>query len=169
MDISWIRECDLVVIPGISGMRNNISSAGARRLDGVRLQRPVADVDQMNRLLDNDIARQHPIPIPAANSEFIRRHVGHGKIADPRRVIVCGDGANLPQRALLNVPDHLHKRRCASNLEADFQADMSLCALANLEGLFRLRHVYADWLLAVNVLATTNRGIEMLHVKPRCR
>ena len=57
MNISRIRKRNFVVIPRIARMGNDISSSDASRLDGMGLQRPVANVDQMNRLLDDDVAR----------------------------------------------------------------------------------------------------------------
>ena len=53
MDVFRIGKRNLIVVPGIPGVRKDVSSTGAGCLDGMRLERPVADVD-----LDGWLARR---------------------------------------------------------------------------------------------------------------
>src|SRR5665213_1656825 len=88
VDIFRVCKCDLIVVPRVTGMRNNVSATSSSCLDRMSLQNPIANIDQVNRLLDDDVARQRKVPVPAAYSELVRGHVGHGRIIYTRRIVV---------------------------------------------------------------------------------
>src|SRR5665213_1643437 len=166
MDIFRVGKCNLIVVKRVPGMRNNVSSTSASCLDGMRLKGPVADIDQMDRLFDDNIAGQREIPVPTADSEFVRGHVWHRGITDTGRVVICSDGADFSQGACLNTTDELDEGRRAADLETNFEAHMPLGTFANLQSLFCLGDIHSYRLLAVDMLAAPDSGIEMLHMKP---
>ena len=66
--VAWIRKDHLVVIPAVSEVGDDIPAARRYRLDGMRPQPPVANIDDVDVLFDQDVARKRaaPQPVPLA-------------------------------------------------------------------------------------------------------
>ncbi len=76
MNVSGIGEIHLIVIPAVAGVCKNIAASGGRRLRRVRSEKPVAKIDDMDILLDQDVTGQGAVPEPVAQAVFVRRGAG---------------------------------------------------------------------------------------------
>src|ERR1700739_3993131 len=76
MNISRISEIHLVVIPAIAGMGQDVAATRGRGLQRVSAEQPVAEIDDVNILLDEDISGERAIPQPVAQAVFVRRRAG---------------------------------------------------------------------------------------------
>ena len=66
MHVIRIGIDDLVVVPAIAHVREDVSASSCNGFDGMALEDPVADVDNVDVLLHQDVARKHAVPEPIA-------------------------------------------------------------------------------------------------------
>ena len=66
MDIVGVEVVDLVVVPAVAGMGEDVTAAGGGGLEGMRAEGPVAEINDVDVLLDEDVAREGAVPEPVA-------------------------------------------------------------------------------------------------------
>ena len=71
MHVIRINKVDLVIVPAVAGMSKYIAASSGGGLQRARAEQPVAEIDDMDVLLDEDVARQGPIPEPIAEAVFV--------------------------------------------------------------------------------------------------
>ena len=69
--VAGIGEVDLVVIPAVAVVGENVASPGRGRFQRVRAHHPVAQIDDVDVLLDQDVSGERAIPEPVAQPVFI--------------------------------------------------------------------------------------------------
>src|SRR5271163_4090346 len=69
----WIKIVDLVVIPAIAGVAERAAAAGGDGFERVRAENPVAEVDDVDVLLDEDVSGERGEPEPVAQAVFVGR------------------------------------------------------------------------------------------------
>ena len=163
--VAGIGEVDLVVVPAVAVMGENIAAAGGGGLERMRAEHPVAEIDDVDVLLDQDVAGEGAIPEPVAQPILVGRCAGAVLFSRCGRVVVCPSDGNLAQCAGLDLLRDGGDGRRVAALEADIDALRGLDALGDLESVFGLANVDAHWLFAVDMLAGRDRGLKMLHVK----
>ncbi len=94
-----IGEVDLVVVPDVAGVGEDVAAAGGEGLDGMRAEDPVADVDDVDVLFEQDVAGEGAVPEPVAEARFIGGHAGLGVVHGGGRVVVGGDAGEFAERA----------------------------------------------------------------------
>jgi hypothetical protein len=146
-------------------MGEDVAAAGGDGLDGMAAEDPVADVDDVDVLLEEDVAGEHAVPEPVAKADFIGGHARPGVVYGCRRVVVGGDAGELAERAGVDAVDDLDEGRRAADLETDIDTGLAVDALGDLKGFAGLRDIDADRLFAVGMLAAGNRGFEVLDVE----
>src|ERR1041385_622409 len=128
----------------------------------MRIQNPVADVNDVNILLDDDVAGENLVVHPVAQANFIRRSFGPLRPIDVAGEIVRFAANDATNRAGMDAADHFDKRRAVANLEADVEAEFSVGALANVDHFHGARNVHSNGLFQINVLTRGDYGFEML-------
>ena len=71
MHVLRVDEVHLVVVPAVAGMRKDVAAACSRGLQRVGAQDPVAEIDDVDVLLDEDVAGKCPVPEPIAKPELV--------------------------------------------------------------------------------------------------
>ena len=71
MDVAGIGEVDLVVVPAVAVVGEDIAAAGGSGLERVSAEEPVAEVDDVDVLLDQDVAGERAIPEPVAQAVLV--------------------------------------------------------------------------------------------------
>src|SRR6266702_1016524 len=133
----------------------------------MRPHHPVANIDDMNGLLEQDISRSRAVPSPVTQPALVCRHTRAVWIGGRRSIVVRGDGRNLADLARMNPSHNFYKWRSAPNLETDIDAHLTVDPLANLERALSLCHINSHGLLAIGMLAGTCYSVKVLNVKPR--
>src|SRR5437588_492071 len=135
----------------------------------MRLKNPVADVDDVDVLFDNDVAGKRAIVHPVAEAALGGRGAGpSGTINVPGEVVGFAAG-DFAEGAAVNPPDHFDERRTIPDLEANIETELAFSALADFDDLFRAGHVHADGLFEIDVLAGGDDGLHVLRMKVRRR
>jgi len=153
LDSVGIGEDHLVVVRGVACVLDDL--AAALRVGGhwVCPHDPVADVDDVDVLLEKNVAGEVAVEEPVAQAVLIgsrRSTIDHD---GGRRVIERRDLRDLSDLARVNAANQLDEGRRGADLEADGHADLAVLAAADLECTAGLGNVDADGLLAVGVLA----------------
>src|SRR5260370_23202214 len=117
------------------------------------LQNPITDVDHVNVLLDDDVAGKRAVVHPIAQVALRRRGFGPCRAINVAGQIVRFTADDIAQRAAVNAPDQLHKRRAVANLEPDVEAELTLRAFADFNNTQRAGYVDSHRLLQIDVLA----------------
>src|SRR6266849_6044670 len=128
------------------------------------LQNPITDVDHVNVLLDDDVAGKRPVVHPITQAALRRRGFGPCRAIDVAGQIVSFAADDIAQRAAVNAPDQLHKRRAVANLEPDVEAELTLRAFADFNNTQRAGYVDSHRLLEIDVLPGGDDGFQMLRV-----
>ena len=119
MHVAGIEEDHVEVRPVIARrFRAAFAPARADGLHGMRLQHPVANIDDVNVLLDDDIAGQNAVVQPVAQPQFGGRGfrvIGH---LQERAIVVGCAASNLAERARMNAPHQFHERGRFADLES---------------------------------------------------
>jgi hypothetical protein len=95
-----IGERNLVVVPAVAGVVDDVASAGGDGLKGMRLENPVADVDDMDVLLDQNVTGEIAIPEPVADALLVCGGAGVIVLDGGRRVVIRGDGGDFSRSPL---------------------------------------------------------------------
>ena len=71
MHVPWVHEIHLVVVPAVARMREDVAASGCDCFQGVRAKDPVAEIDDMDVLFNENVTREGPIPKPIPQSNFV--------------------------------------------------------------------------------------------------
>ena len=63
-------------------MGEDVAAAGGDGFEGMRAEHPVADVDDVDVLLDQDVAGEGAVPEPVAQARLIGRHARRGVVTE---------------------------------------------------------------------------------------
>ena len=133
----------------------------------MRLKNPVANVDDVNVLLNDDVAGEHAVVNPVTEPPLGGRSVWPRRAIDVSAKVIGVAASNFAKRAGVNAAHHFHERRAVPDLEADVEAELAFSALANLDDFFRAGHVDGYGLFKIHVLAGSNDRFEVLRMKIR--
>ncbi len=56
MDVGGISEVHLVVVPAVAGVGEDVAASGGCGFEGMSAEQPVAEVDDVDVLLDQDVS-----------------------------------------------------------------------------------------------------------------
>ena len=167
--IAGIREDHFVVIPAIAVMRENIAASLRRGFHGMRIQHPVAEVDDVDVLLDEDVSGECAVPEPVTQPILILRCAGAVLFRRCGRVVDAGSDSNFTQRASLDLLRNSRYGRRIAALKTHIDTLRAHDLLCNFECMSGLANVDAHGLFTVNMLARGYCGFKVLHVKKRRR
>src|SRR6185503_15852490 len=160
--VARVGEDAVVVAAAIALVGAAGAAGGADRLHRVRLQQPVRDVDDVDVLLDDDVAGERDVVDPVAQATRRGRRVGPLGPLDRRSEVVDLARDGRPDLAGMHAPGELDVWRGVADLEAYREAQLPRARLLP-ERHHRLRagHVDGDRLLEVDVLAGADGGLEV--------
>ena len=125
MDVARVAEHAVEVAPAVALVGAARAASRAHGLHRVRLQQPVGDVDDVDVLLDDDVAGEHPVVDPVAQPPLGGRGVrpvgpleGRGEVVDLAR-------DRLPICARVDALRQLDVGRGVADLEADREAQLA--------------------------------------------
>src|SRR6266436_119287 len=134
VDIVGIVEEHVVISVRVTVRRRTPQSAsGGGCFQRMPFENPVTDVDYVNVLLDDDVAGKRAVVDPVAQAALRGRRVGPGRAIDVAGEIVRFAADEVAERAAVNAPDKLQKRRADADLEADVEAELAIGALADFD------------------------------------
>src|SRR5262249_61713250 len=135
----------------------------------MRLQDPVANVDDVDVLFDNDVAGENLVMHPIAQTDFLRRSVGPLWAVDVARKVVGFTADDFAEGAGMDAADHFDKRRTIADLKPDIEAQFTVHALANVNDLGRAGDIHRDGLFQIDVLAGGDGGVKLFAGEDRRR
>ena len=145
-----------------------VPSVMAHGFDRMTFERPVADINDMNILFDDDIAGEHAVLQPVAQATQrpgeIRKIGIYGGA-----IVVDRTGNDVSERAGVDAPHQLDIWGRHTNLETNIQAEFPLGFLADLEHAFGAGNVDGHRFFAINMLARGHRGRQVLDMEIRRR
>src|ERR1043166_6861626 len=154
-----IREDGVVVAHAVAVIGGPAAPPGGRAdLERMRLQHPIADVDHVNVLLDDDVAREHAVVDPVAEPPFGGRGVGPWRPGDVAREVVRLAAHDVADGARVNAIHQLDERGAVADLKADVERQLAFGSLADLDDAPRAGGVDGDGLLAVDMLAAVTHA-----------
>jgi hypothetical protein len=126
MNVVRIREVHLIVVPDIAKIRANITAAGSYGFQRMTFQDPVADIKDMDVLIQQYAAGNDAIPVLVTNTEFVARHGRPHRVVHGSGVIVGGNASDLTDCALVNAAHQFDKRRSNTDLKTYIQTEAPL-------------------------------------------
>src|SRR5690348_12171836 len=141
-------------------MGEDVAAPCGRSFERMGAEQPVAQVDDVNVLLDKDVAGEGTVPEPVAETVLVRRGPGRNLFHRGGSEIVRGHGADFSECAGLNFFGNGSDGRSAAALETDVDTLRRLDALCNFERLVRLRNIDAHRLFAVDMFARRHSSLE---------
>src|SRR3989449_6024376 len=123
------------VVPAVAAVGSDLAAAGGRRLQRVPLEDPVADVNHVDVLFHQDVAREHAVIYPVADPALDGRSIQPGGAVDRARVVVGLTASDFPERAAMDALRQFDKRRGVSDLESYVQADLALRLFSGFDDL----------------------------------
>ncbi len=84
-------------------MGDDAAASGGLRFDRMPLQSPVTDVDDMDVLLEQNVAGEIAIPQPVANLLLVGRGVGKIVLDGGWRIVVRGNARDLAEVAVMDA------------------------------------------------------------------
>src|SRR5438045_343028 len=126
------------------------------------LENPIANVDDVNVLFDDDVAGQNAVVDPVAQTFLNGRCIGPGWTINVASQIVRFAADNTPKGSAMDALNQFNERGTIANLETHIQTEFALGAFASLDHLQRAGHVHGDGLLEVDVLSASDDGFQML-------
>src|SRR5437016_4672064 len=91
------------------------------RFHGMSLQDPVADVDHMNILFEDDVSRKRAVVDPITQTLLERRAIGMLWAVEIAGQVMGFSANNCAQCAIVNAIGQLNKRRTIANLKSDVE------------------------------------------------
>src|SRR6266481_1196863 len=165
VDIVGIVEQHVVISVRVavrSGTPESASGCGC--FQRMPFENPVTDVDHVNVLLDDDGAGEGAVINPVAEAALHGRCLGPGRAIDVAGEIVWFAADDVAERAAVNAPDKLAKRKAVADLEADVEAELAIGALADFGDTQCGGYIDSHGLLKIDVLPSSDGGFEMLRV-----
>src|SRR5215472_19119481 len=133
----------------------------------MRLENPVADINDVNVLLDDDVSGEHAVVHPVAEAALGGRGVGPSGPVEVAAQVVGFAAGDFAESSRMNAANHFDERGAIANLEANVEAELAFGALANVDDFFRAGHVDGHGLFEINVLGGRDDGFEVLRMKIR--
>src|SRR6266446_1014108 len=159
VDIVGIVEEHVVVSVRVAvRSRTPESAPGCGCPQRMPFENPVTYVDHVNVLLDDDVAGKRAVINPVAQAALGGRCVGPSRAIDVAGEVVCFAADDVAERAAVNAPDKLHKRRAVADLEADVEAELAFRALADFDDTQCAGYIDSHGLLKVDVLPSSDGG-----------
>jgi len=131
-----IGEVDLVVIPAIAEVGEDVAAAGRGGFERVGAEHPVAEVDDVDVLLNEDVAGESAVPEPVAQAIFVRAFAFALFLSRGGRVVVTGGGDDFADGAGLEFFVECGDGRSVATLEPYVHALIGLDARGYLEACF---------------------------------
>src|SRR5690242_4936991 len=128
------------------------------------LQNPIANINDVNVLLHDDVAGENAVVDPIAQTHFGRRSVWPRGAIDVAGEVVRFAANDVAEGAAVDALDHLDEGGAIANLEADVKAELAFRSLADIHDFLGAGNVDRDRLLQINMLAAADNGVEMLRV-----
>src|SRR2546429_7534069 len=118
---------DGVVIPVDVTIVRRAAETSSRRgsFQWVVLENPVADVNDMNILFHDDVARKDAVVDPVAQALLNRRCIGPGRPVDVASQIMRFAASHRAQGSVMDALDQLNKRRTIADLESHVETEFS--------------------------------------------
>ena len=102
MDVAGIGEVDLVVVPAVAGVGEDVAASGGGGLERMSAEQPVAEIDDVDVLLDQDVSGERAIPEPVAQAVLVGpRRRGGSFPSRPARCSMPATEAILPSAPAL--------------------------------------------------------------------
>ncbi len=162
-----VGEDAVEVAPGVALVGPAGAPARAHRLRRVRLQEPVGHVDDVDVLLDDDVAGERLVVDPVAHAPLDRGRVRPVGPVDRGGEVVDLPADGRPDLPRVDAPRELDVGRGVADLEADREAELLRPRdLAEGHDLLAAGHVHPHRLLEVDVLARGERGLGVQRVEP---
>ena len=153
------------MIPAVADIDARLAAAGALRLDRVRLQVPVRDVDHVDVLLDDDVAGQRLVEDPVAQAR--RRGALRGLRLQAAGVVVDVPEHRRADVAAMHARGRFAKERVAARLEVHEHVARRPCGFDGTLDREAAGHVDRDRLGQVEVLAGLQHGNRLLGMEVR--
>ena len=102
-----------------------VAASPAVAADGfhrVALHHPVADIDDVNILLHDDVAGKNAVVDPIAEALLGRSGVRPRRTIDIAREVMSFTTDDVAQRTAMDAADHFHKRGAIADLESYVKA-----------------------------------------------
>jgi len=96
-----------------------LGAASRRSLQRMSLENPVANVDHVNVLFHDDVARKNTVVYPVAQAMLGRGGIRPCRPVDVAGKIVSFSADNLTERPIMDAPYHFNEWRAIANLESD--------------------------------------------------
>src|SRR5262245_20536304 len=141
--------------------------ADAHRLHRMRLHRPVDDVQNVDVLFDQNVARKSAVENPVADARLQVGHAGFVLAPEVVRVIKALAENDVADLAGMDALNHSAIAFVEALLESDVKADFALRLLARGDHPLAALDVGRYRLFAVDVLARVDGGFEVLGVEIR--
>ena len=119
----------------------------------MRLENPVANVDHVDVLFDDDVARKNTIIDPIAQAMLGGRRIWPCGPIDVAGEVISLTADNLANGAIMDATNHLHEWGAIPNLEADIKAELTLRPFADLDHFQCPRNINRDRFFKIDVLA----------------
>ena len=161
MDVAGVGEVDVEVVPAVD-VHSRLLAPGGQGAGGMPLHDPVHDVDDVDVLLDQDVAGEHAVEDPVAHARLHRGHAGRRLPLEVVRVVVGLRANEVADGARVDAPDHLLVGRRVMGLEPHRHADLAHALASGLLDPLRAVHVRGHRLLQIDVLARGDRGLEVI-------
>jgi hypothetical protein len=153
------------IVPAIARVGANLAPARAHGAFGVPPEHPIAHVDDVDVLLDNDVAGKRALPNPVAQPLLHGRGVGPiGPVKVPA-VVVSQAASDLADCAVMDAARQLHYGRRHANLKSHVETQLALRLLADANDVMGAGNVHGHRLLAIDVLAGLHDRLEMLRME----
>src|SRR5262245_26874144 len=139
--------------------------ADAHRLHRMRLHRPVDDVQNVDVLFDQNVARKSAVEDPVADA---RLEIGHARFvlaSEVVRVIEALAENDVADLARVDALDHSAIALVVAFLESDVDADFALRLLAGGDHPLAALDVGRDRLFAVGMFARVDGGFQVFGVE----
>ena len=167
MDVVVVGVDRVEVAPAVAVVHPTGPAAGCGGLDGMTVEHPVGDVDDVDVLFHDDVAGEDTVPHPVPQATLFRRGVGSVGPLQGRREVVDEAADGLADLPVVDARYEIDVRRGVPNLEPHRQADLAVGLLAQLHHVLAARDVHGHRLLEVGVLAGGDGGLEVLGMEVR--
>src|SRR6266567_9586970 len=158
--IGIVKE-DVVIPVDVAVGGAALAPARRRSLQGMSLENPVANVDDVNVLFHDDVAGKSAVIQPVAEATLGRGGVGPGGPVNVAGEIVSFTADNLAKRSGMDATNHFHEGRAIADLESNVKAELAFGMLADLDDFERAGHIDGYRLFKINVFTASDDSIQV--------
>src|SRR5260370_24202092 len=161
VDAIGIVKDGVVISVDVAVGRAPLAPASRGSLQGMSLENPVANVDDVNVLLHNDVAGKNAVIQPVAEATLCVRGVRPGGPVNVAGEIVSFAADDFAKSSSMDTTNHFHKRRAIADLESDIETELDFGALADFDHLQRTGHIDGHALFETNMFTAghDNRNV----------